>query len=1219
MKTKLLLLFQCIMCISVIAGAQINGVANYNFTDGSILATDGSAIESVSSEDGMLSIEKGEGSAFKFNDGTHGGQFKNDNVFVINVSGQVTVSFTVCKYSAAGAEFIFTNEQNETLGTCRAESNGGDDGEIYSFKFNTSSQKISATLQSEGSVYIHALSVVCVPELPSLDGFAQVWDFGAEQLHTDTFINMLDVSAMNALYDPSVESGSTGNTIPDFTVGVLSWVGKPTADRLRTSNESLTRYDENVSGQTDQYTGRIYANGSVSLGEDLLPTLRYLSVELSEDDELTIVAISQNGKGMLTFVYEDDITLQSDVLETTNEATGYTFIAKKSGCYRIYDAADKMSVYRVYRQNADMAMLTGSIDNTNAASFTDGSIVQFQNSSTGKVWQTASENGTFSIELPAGYEYEISFPNNLLCGVVGEMVIDVQEEMIHDLIVEEKITHKLSGKITGLGASLQYLCLDFKNQAYPLASPDVSINFDEGTYEVDLEENVAYVLSIDGVNDFLFETDTIIVLNDAILDLSFVEKQKYTVQLTYEGITPNRLDSLEVLFTNIYEDGYSYAYSAEDTMALRSGTYTISVSGIDNYPMKLQATSNLQVIDTETSKKLQFIDISEWTFDDQEVTTSAFQGLLFSGDGAVSNQVSKGHLVCKPGAVIQVPIQPEEKLTISYYYDADITIANSEQHITTSHSTSLIEQASYLYQADTAGFIEIEIGDTVSSTYICNISTQQVLPYTETITVGVDKMYKHIQEALIAIEQMDRTEDQRVVVAIDPGNYEEMIRINTPNISFVNSSITPNTDLLNGAVDIDEDAVRITSYYGHGYNYYSMGDQCKWDSLRLKNNIDNGYFSNENSGAGTSNGSYWNATVVVNASGFIAEHIIFENSFNQYISNKEANDIVVEWDNGGKGTRPTGMGNTDVQNKSFVERAAAIAITKSGDQTILNRCRIVGRQDSFYGAKGVRVAIYKGAIMGATDFIFGGMTAVFYKSAFTMNTSDDSNDIAYITAAQQESGRGYLMYQCLINSANPGTETMSAYQSKPGYFGRPWQANTSEVIFFETLIDTTNFIDNVGESLIVPVGWNSTLGGESVNMCEYGTVEACGSDHTTMRSSWSSELTVPLLNDGTEITPFNFTKGTDDWNPIETLVSDDDVTSVTKSDHTQWVNIYSKQGAVCVDEITEPSVVSLFTIQGALVKQVHVQESTQFLLPSGTYIICVNNGSQVMTQKVFNR
>ena len=139
-----------------------------------------------------------------------------------------------------------------------------------------------------------------------------------------------------------------------------------------------------------------------------------------------------------------------------------------------------------------------------------------------------------------------------------------------------------------------------------------------------------------------------------------------------------------------------------------------------------------------------------------------------------------------------------------------------------------------------------------------------------------------------------------------------------------------------------------------------------------------------------------------------------------------------------------------------------------------------------------------------------------------MNTSDSTSDQAYLTAAQQSGGRGYLMYNCTVSSTTPGVDTASQYRSKPGYFGRPWQPNTSEVVFFNVTIETTDFPGYEGKSLIVPEAWNTSLGGVSPGMYEYGTKELSGEDNSAGRASWSQLLEEPKLLDGSEITMKTF-------------------------------------------------------------------------------------------------
>ena len=478
------------------------------------------------------------------------------------------------------------------------------------------------------------------------------------------------------------------------------------------------------------------------------------------------------------------------------------------------------------------------------------------------------------------------------------------------------------------------------------------------------------------------------------------------------------------------------------------------------------------------------------------------------------------------------------------------------------------------------------------------------IPYASVLTVGTNKTYKTINAALADVTRMTRTSTDRVTIMIDPGNYEEMIDITQANVTLKNAASTPNINLLNKGVDIDAGAVRITSYYGMGYNYYSMKSNQKWDADVLKVNKKNGFQPYKNV-SGTTNNSYWNATLIVSANGFTAEDIIIENSYNQYISLKESQDIV-ELGSGNKGVRPTTYGSTVVQNKSFAERAAAFAVKNGVDKVILNKCRIVGRQDSFFGGANARVVVYKGVMMGAVDYIFGGMNAVFYKTDFAMNTSDASSDVCYITAAQQATGRGYLMYGCKVTSAVPGTETASAYASKPGYFGRPWAAVTSEVVFYKTTIETSTNPGYVGQSLILPQGWNNSLGkAESAKMYEYGTIENSGVNNSASRAAWATKLAVPTLTDGTAITTLNFTKGSDNWNPLPQLISNDNL-GVKDNTPTSAVNVFGYKNRIAISNVkSETSVAVYSAISGVKIKTFKTNQDVDFEFQNGTWIVAV--------------
>jgi pectin methylesterase-like acyl-CoA thioesterase len=1196
---------------STVVEAEAGKTYIYNFADGSVLPqTSYSALRysTFITDDGILTMNSNTGTEslkFGFHDNSHGGVFFPGNSFDFIVAGNATVTFTTCQYGGAtDAYFRFTDSEGVPLDSIDATNIGAGAAGTSSFSYTGAKGVITATLlspaHSASEIYIHGVAIENAAIIEESNGKTDVWDFGAAVLDTSKYNNMLSVDTINSWYAGSITVGSTGNVLPSFSAGVLSWVGGGN-DRLRSTNTNLTRYDDNLGGVAS-YTGRVYVNSGAN------PS-RYMSLTLSEDDEVTIVAKTDAG-GNLNFEYVADPEAQTDEVSVPSDLIELTFVAKEAGTYHIFDDLGKPSYFRIYRKDATYVTLTGSVDLSQAAGIPGDYAIRFTNKA-GKTWTSTMGSGTYSAKLPAGYTYYLSLGNaNGYIINNGTSVVVTDTTTSYDISIEKVELYTVNGNITGLGTEIHNLNLVFgaDTAQHKVYLPEPVIDVDAGTYTVKLEPGCQYTISALGVNDFYIPDSTLTIGSaDATFNIVFAEKPLYPVTINATGLTTEQLNKLSLTFTNLYEGGYAYSFSSVSGIELRDGTYAVSYDSLDTYPVEMGLASNLKVNGAAATKTLAFNPVTDWPFDDKEIPNgiSAYKGLLFTGN--VSNEIAKGHLSAGPGATIKIPVSPGDKLRVTYYYSADFSIDGGDAYTTASNSTSTFEYADYTYSGTGAGYVTITVGSGASKTYFTNISIGSIINYEPIIYVGADKTYKTINAALDAIGKMDRNSDKRVTVMIDPGNYEEMLVVSVPNITFKNASSKPDIKLSNHGVDISGNAVRITSYFGHGYNYYSMGNDQKWNADVLRVNKENGYLSYENAGSGTTNGSYWNTTVLINANGFVAEDIIFENSFNQYISKKESEDIVVMWESGSKGERPTDYGNTAVQDKGFVERAAAIAIV-GADKVILNRCRVIGRQDSFYGSGGSRVVIYKGSMMGSTDYMFGAMTAVFYKSDLAMNTSEDKNDVSYLTAAQQGSGRGYLMYECTVTSAAPGTETASAHRSKPGYFGRPWQATTSEVVFYNTTVETTNFPGSEGESLIRPLGWDNSLGGESALMYEYGTIEESGEDNIPYRADWATVLDKPTLTDGTEITTFNFTKGADNWDPIPALIAGDTINEDTTSAVCAPVAglsacAYGYGGRIYVAGVESNIQVTIYSINGTLVKSFITGSDTSFDFKQGLWII----------------
>ena len=357
---------------------------------------------------------------------------------------------------------------------------------------------------------------------------------------------------------------------------------------------------------------------------------------------------------------------------------------------------------------------------------------------------------------------------------------------------------------------------------------------------------------------------------------------------------------------------------------------------------------------------------------------------------------------------------------------------------------------------------------------------------------------------------------ERTTICLEPGNYEGALTIDVPGLRLVNASHRPSIALQNGGVDIDPQAVRITSYYGHGYQYASMGDTFNYGGKRTRR---------------------WNASVLVTAPDFYAEGIIFENSFNQYISAAEAADTLIDisqaktdWTEKERPkrqmpARPKTIGSTEVQQKHFIERAAAISFTETATNAVLRNCRCVGHQDVLYGDQGASVYVDGGILQGGVDFIFGGLMLAVRRATIVINVSDEKGDRCYISASRNDPNgthetadkygnpapeanpRGMLFYRCHIRFAT--TDELVHPGSTPAYLARPWRW-WGETVWAYTTWD---------EGCLAPEAWHTGL--TKGTPCPY-SFEYRSQDRSVGRPDWVTVLRRPRLPDGTRITPRNW-------------------------------------------------------------------------------------------------
>lgn len=1047
-----------------------------------------------------------------------------------------------------------------------------------------------------------------------------VWDFGAEQLDGETYNNRLSVDIINGWYDSADtnikvgEADATNNYVNKDAVVLdgdteLFKIHSATTKKIRvyTDNSSITRQQtktlKSIDGNTT-YHGAIACNGTQNIDNF------YFEFSLTAGDIVTAYVSTDSNPLTYKFVQVDDAENYQTYAYTSDSShvDKAVFYVTKTGKYRLGQdgSVGKFKVARVYVEHPANITVSGSVTAPDA--LTNYSVT-FENQETKEVKTASVTDGQYSIELQNKYKYKVGVSENGYIVTGGKDVLDLTSyttaTKTHDLTVQAVELVDVSGSFTGISADdLKKLDITLENSECVYV-PELTMN---GTgYSTKLEKGVEYTVKAAdkeeqyAVDDYTLTTTTISATAAATdKNIVFEAKPIHKATINITGVDAADMDSVaKATYTFSYLDmesedtdkrnGYVYTFEGTDNITLRDGTYQIEVSGTGIYVQKRTANLVVKGLDVTAVIGFEKENRTEWDFEKDsslhgaangvqiQGTTGSFHGLEIDATTGKFDTLNRPNdAQFNSGAKVKIPVAGS----------CEVIVSLKANTYTLAGEAATAAETSYQYNGE-AGYVELAA---TANTYLLSIKVIYTTDYKETITVGATGCdYTTINDALSAIRKMERTDAQRVTIEIQPGNYEEMLVVDVPNVTLKNAAATPSIKLKNKGVDIDENAVRITWYYGHGYSYCSMGSDYQYDAELLEVNKANGYPSTVNPGAG--NATMWNASVIINADGFEADGIIFENSFNQYISKKCAEDVLVKKSDGKEGSTPRAklktVGDTKVQEKAYVERATALAIKNNCENIFFNNCSFVGRQDVVYGGTGVTAGFYGCDVYGAVDYIFGGMTAVFAKCDLYLNTSDAGGDVAYITAPQQQAykdgngvqqsaAHGYLMYNCHVKAVTPGVDSASEHPSKPSGLGRPWTATTGEAVFYKTIIDATDeyWYDSEGASLISPAGWYSGLSTGSSLCTEYGTFEyAAGVDNSARRDTTNGGgvLTEDKLANGEAISVATFLGS---WNPFDKK----DMSVTVPADSEKVFNASKPEVKLTFDEISEETGLGAVTV-----------------------------------------
>ncbi len=398
-----------------------------------------------------------------------------------------------------------------------------------------------------------------------------------------------------------------------------------------------------------------------------------------------------------------------------------------------------------------------------------------------------------------------------------------------------------------------------------------------------------------------------------------------------------------------------------------------------------------------------------------------------------------------------------------------------------------------------------------------------------------DTKYNTISEAVAAAAAVNpKSESDRVYIDIAPGTYREQIVVNTPYITLRKKAGSSGDALL-------------TWYYGLG----SLYDSCN----------ENGYYDPQAIGDGKSYGPKdWGPALKVDksATGFTAENLILENSYNRYYTEEELTDITgvdpdtnngnfhrVEWINEQKAA-----GKSDDEINAYLQsrdnitykgvegspRERCAALHCSADKAVFLNCEIISTQDTI-GINSGRMYFKNCKLGGTTDYICGSATAVFDNCELYVNAGGKGESATVTAPSNTKESEGYLFYNCYVTGSSA---------AQPGNMGRPWGAPPGPAAaYINTKIGNAAKGSSGDPYLISSSGWTDMSGNkpEEARFYEYGSVDDSGKavDVSKRRGKLLDEWTMLRYN------PYTFTKGSDDWDPAGIKSKYDGVDGVINS------------------------------------------------------------------------
>lgn len=393
-------------------------------------------------------------------------------------------------------------------------------------------------------------------------------------------------------------------------------------------------------------------------------------------------------------------------------------------------------------------------------------------------------------------------------------------------------------------------------------------------------------------------------------------------------------------------------------------------------------------------------------------------------------------------------------------------------------------------------FDHVQVGTEAvrNNVYLTAPENTTAVPYEENIKVGAGQRFETIRDAAAYVQRMTRTDAQRVTLQLTDAQYREQIVLDTPNVTIQSDT-----------------TATVTWYYGVGYSYFSANPVTRY--------YDEAYAVDQyEKNAISMVPGHWGATVNLsaNAAGFRAENVVFENSFNRYMTAEEVEDGVGE---GGDNAKVNRSKATDADIKKYANKERACTMFIEADRCEFNNCSFLSSQDTLFTGNGTESTYFKNCMIeGTTDYICGDGNAVFDNCTLSMyGYGDKAASGSIIVASKAVAPLGYLFKDCKITKTTyPGIDKGIVKT----YLARPWRAD-SKVTFLNTEVERAD--------TIAPAGYTS-MSGVTPAQAKYAEHNTHLPDGTKVSTS-SRASGVQLLTDA-EAEAIHMTEYFGSWTPF---------------------------------------------------------------------------------------